>query len=285
MPIQADRKQDKAMKVSFTKPQKQLAPYIDSIWIFESSSGVPMADSHIIVPDGLAKILVPYKNSLSVNIDGSQTFTKEHELFLTGIQTRPRTICSLTTDTGTIGIELTPKGLYHFFKLSLYEITDRIYSFEHLFGTWGARLQNRLGDIEKPNDKITFLQKALVDLLGRNAKSYVLLDHTIDIITQTYGMLRIRDLATQTGYSKRYLDMLFKEHVGLSPKSLASIFRFQHFYQSWSQKTADVISKHSLYAAYYDQSHLIKEFKRFTGYSPEKYAILATGFNRAFHQK
>ena len=88
----------------------------------------------------------------------------------------------------------------------------------------------------------------------------------------------------ETGYSKRYLDMLFKEHVGLSPKSLASILRFQYFYQSWSQGEADAFSKDALYAYYYDQSHFIKEFKRFTGYTPEKYFALATEFNRAFHQ-
>ena len=273
------------MNVSLAKPQKQLAPYVDSIWIFESSAGVPMIDSRIIVPDGQAKILVPYKNSLSVDIDGSPTRTKEHEIFLTGIQTNPRTICSPTTDTGTIGIELTPKGLYHFFKLSLHEITDRIYSFEHLFGNWGARLQNRLGDIDNPAAKIVFLQNALTDLLDRNSKNYALLDHTIDLITQSHGMIRIRELAAQAGYSKRYLDMLFKERVGLSPKSLASIFRFQFFYQSWAQEDASAFSIDGLYSYYYDQAHFIKEFRRFTGYTPQKYAALATEFSRAFYQQ
>lgn len=272
------------MNVSFTKPQDQLASYVASFWIFENNAGIPMTDSRIIVPDGRAKILVPYKNSLSVLIDGSPTYTKEHQVFLTGIQTNPRTICSPTTDTGTIGIELTPKGLYHFFKLSLHEITDRIYGFEQLFGAWGASLQNRLGDIENPADKIAFLQNILTELLDRNPKNYTLLDRTIDLLTQSHGLIRIRDLATQTGYSKRYLDMLFKEHVGVSPKSLASILRFQNFYQSWNQEDSPAIPKDGLYAYYYDQAHFIKEFKRYTGYTPQKYAALATEFSRAFYQ-
>jgi AraC-like DNA-binding protein len=273
------------MKVSFTKPQELLIPYVDSFWVFESSAGVPMTDSRIIVPDGRAKILVPYKNSLSVDIDGSLTFTQEHQIFLTGIQTNPHTICSSTTDTGTIGVELTPKGLYHLFHLSLHELTDRIYSFEHLFGPWGARLQNRVGDIENPHEKIAFLQNALIGLLHRNAKNFSLLDYTVDLLTQSHGMIRIHDLATQTGYSKRYLDMLFQEHVGLSPKSLACILRFQYFYKSSMWKNSPEFSKDGLYSYYYDQSHFIKEFKRFTGYTPLKYAELATEFYRAFHQQ
>jgi AraC-like DNA-binding protein len=272
------------MNVWFTKPQEQLAPYIASLWIFESGVGLPMNDSRIIVPDGRAKILIPYKNSLSVDIDGCSTYTKEHQIFLTGIQTNPRTICSPSTDTGTLGVELTPKGLYHFFKLSLHELTDRIYSFEHLFGAWGARLQNRIGDIEQPRDKIALLQTALTNLLRRNKKNYVLLDNSIDLLTQSYGMIRIRDLATQTGYSKRYLDMLFKENVGLSPKSLARILRFQYFYQAWIQENTPAAPMDAAYFFYYDQSHFIKEFKGFTGYTPQNYAALATDFNRAFNQ-
>ena len=64
------------MNVSFTKPQEQLAPYVASFWVFDSSAGVPITDSRIIVPDGRAKILIPYKNSLSVDIDGSTTYTR-----------------------------------------------------------------------------------------------------------------------------------------------------------------------------------------------------------------
>jgi AraC-like DNA-binding protein len=273
------------MNVSFTKSQEQLSPYVAAFWVFESNAGVPMTDSRIIVPDGRAKILIPYKNSLSVIMDGSPTYTKEHQIFLAGIQTNPRTICSPSTDTGTIGVELTPKGLYHFFKLSLHEIADRIYSFEHLFGAWGVRLQNRIGDIEPPHEKIAFLQAALTDLLRGNKKNYALLDRTVDLLIQSHGMIRIHELAKQTGYSKRYLDMLFKEHVGVSPKSLARILRFQYFYQSWTQENTPAVSTDTVYSYYYDQSHFIKEFKRFSGYTPQNYAALATEFSRAFYQQ
>ncbi len=58
------------MKVSFTRPQKQLAPYVASFWIYESSVGIPITDSRIIVPDGRAKIIIPYKNPLSVVVEG-----------------------------------------------------------------------------------------------------------------------------------------------------------------------------------------------------------------------
>ena len=273
----------KAMNVSFTQPEKQLSPYVAIIWVFESSFGVPLADSRIIVPDGRAKIIVPYRNALCAAVNTRLLNAKEHQIFLVGIQENPTTIASTATDTGTIGVELTPKGLYHLFQLSMHEITNRMVSFEELFGPQGARLQNRIGDAEDPQEKVMLLQTALTHLLQKNENEYVLLDHTLDLIAQTHGLMRVQELEAQTGYTRRYVDMLFKEHVGVSPKSLASILRFQEVYQVWAQQKSPTFLRNNVYTYYYDQSHFIKEFKRFTGFTPQKYHAIANEFGRAFY--
>ncbi len=209
------------MKVSFIQPEKQLSPYVALIWVFESRFGVPLADSRLIVPDGQAKIIVPYSNSLCATVSTELLNAQEQQIFLVGIQRNPVTIASSATKTGTIGIELTPKGLYHLFKLSMHEITDRMVSFEELFGSWGASLQKRVGDTEDPQEKIALLQHALTHLLQENDKEHILLDHTLDLLAQTHGMIRVHELAAHVGYTKRYVDRLFQEHVGVSPKSSA----------------------------------------------------------------
>ncbi len=81
---------------------------------------------------------------------------------------------------------------------------------------------------------------------------------------------------------RRYLDMLFQEHVGVSPKSLASILRFQEVYQGWMQHKSPTFFSNHWPAYYYDQSHFIKEFKRFTGFTPQHYAGIVNEFGRAF---
>ena len=270
------------MKVSFTQPEKQLSPYVAFIWVFESSFGVPLADSRIIVPDGRAKIIVPYRNSLCAAVTTGLLNAQEHHIFLVGIQRNPTTIASTATDTGTIGVELTPKGLYHLFHLSMHEITDRMLSFEELFGPQGARLQTLVGDAEDPQQKIVLLQTALTHLLQQNDKEYALLDHTLDLLAQTHGMMPVQELAAHIGYTRRYLDRLFQEHVGVSPKSLASILRFQEVYQGWMQHQSPTFFRNHWSAYYYDQSHFIKEFQRFTGFTPQHYAGIVNEFGRAF---
>ena len=275
----------KAMNVSFIQPAKQLSPYVALMWIFESRSGVPLADSRLIVPDGRAKIIVPYRNALCAAVTTGLLSAQEHHIFLVGIQTHPTTIASTATDTGTIGVELTPKGLYHLFKLSMHEITDRMISFEEVFGPWGARLQTRVGDADDPLEKIILLQRALTHLLEQNEKEYALLDHTLDLLVRTHGMISIQELAAHLGYTRRYVDRLFQEHVGVSPKSLASILRFQEVYQGWMRHRSASFFRTQWPAYYYDQSHFIKEFKRFTGFTPQQYTAIVNEFGRAFHTK
>src|SRR5260370_12882592 len=139
-----------------------------------------------------------------------------------------------------------------------------------------------LGDAEDPQEKIALLQAALTHLMYKNDKDYARLDRALDMIVQAHGMIKVQELAVHIGYTKRYLDRLFKEHVGVSPKSLASIMRFQRCYQLWTQQTSPTSLRNSLQAYYYDQSHFIKEFKRFTGFTPQHYRGVANEFGRAF---
>ena len=72
--------------------------------------------------------------------------------------------------------------------------------------------------------------------------------------------------------SNQDYNVLFKEHVGLSPKVLAGIFRFQRFYRHWATGQSFDLLKNDLYDYYYDQAHFTKEFKKMTGYSPRRFS-------------
>lgn len=273
------------MKISFTETLEQLQPYISSFWVYESALGVPATDARIVVPNGTAKILIPIKNPLIATVGRKTMTAKEHHIHLAGLNENPTKITGDATQTITLGIQLTPKGMYRFFNLSMHETTDQLFTFEDIFGAWGARLQHRLANIEDVQEKISSLQYALIYLLNKNIKDYSLLDHTIDMINESYGMVSVKELETQTGYSKRYLDMLFKEHVGVSPKRFASIARFQVFYRLWAREKSKTFFKDNLYTYYFDQSHFIKEFKRFTGFTPQKFAEINNEFGRIFYTR
>jgi AraC-like DNA-binding protein len=81
----------------------------------------------------------------------------------------------------------------------------------------------------------------------------------------------IGDIAAALGLSHGYLDRLFTAQVGLSPRTLARILRVRrllegidvHGMVGWAGKATEL--------GWFDQAHLIRDFKRHTGVTPSEY--------------
>lgn len=266
-------------------PRPELQNFIDTFWVFENDFGVPTDDSRVIAPNGKAKFIYSYLNGLSTIDQGTQTDYKEQDLFFIGIWDRPVTLTSKARTTGTIGIELTPNGLHRFTRLSAFEVLNKIYSFTDIYGLAGKDLLERLSNTISLEEKIAELQRFLINIIKLTNRNNTLIDYSVQLIKNTSGLVTIKELEDKMGYSKRYLDMLFKDHLGISPKTYSSIVRFQSFYNLWANSNSTNFYTDNLYELYYDQAHFIKEFKRYTGYSPKLYANLKNDFGKIFYQR
>ena len=135
----------------------------------------------------------------------------------------------------------------------------------------GQRNQEALCNLEEVDQKVTLIQDELVKLSRGSQRGNGVIEFCVNALKLAHGRMPIRELERTTGYSRRYLDLLFKQQVGLPPKVLAGIFRFQIFYRKWAQGLSYDLLKERLYDYYYDQAHFSKEFKRMTGYSPQEF--------------
>ena len=150
----------------------------------------------------------------------------------------------------------------------------------------GQRNQEALCNLEEVDQKVTLIQDELVKLSRGSQRGNGVIEFCVNALKLAHGRMRIRELERRTGYSRRYLDLLFKQQVGLPPKVLAGIFRFQIFYRKWAQGLSYDLLKERLYDYYYDQAHFSKEFKRMTGYSPQEFMTGASnGFGRRLSLK
>lgn len=98
-----------------------------------------------------------------------------------------------------------------------------------------------------------------------------------DKIIYSRGNLLISDLSRETGYSIRYLRLLYHYHVGISPKELCEIIQFQNSFHQFAdlRKEQKEISLCDLAvsAGYYDQSHMNKCYHKMVGTLPQKFFI------------
>ncbi|KNZ43404.1 helix-turn-helix domain-containing protein [Acetobacterium bakii] len=94
-------------------------------------------------------------------------------------------------------------------------------------------------------------------------------------INDTGGQIKVKELADEAGYSVRYINRVFSEEFGLSPKLFCKLMRFQHLLSNLNDFDKDIydtnLAQLAIELGYYDQSHMIKDFYELTNTTPGKY--------------
>ena len=92
-------------------------------------------------------------------------------------------------------------------------------------------------------------------------------------LCQARGNIRMDSISDYTGYTGRYCREKFKESHGISIKNYSSIMRFQNAVRMLAQSGGEVgsLSDIAFNNGYFDQSHLNREFRRFSGATPLRY--------------
>lgn len=249
-------------------PHPLLRPYIAKMWVFESSGRLPALDRKLIVPNANFKLAFTCRNGLVARV-ADNTFTqKENQLSFTGlIDSSVMLDPQEDAQTDTIVIEFNPLGAYRLFHTSYVEVKNQIVEMADLIGTPAKELQTQLAEAGPLDQKLQLLQNFLIKQLEKSTPDLIY-DYCINRITDSQGLISVAKLEKETGYSARWLHKKFLEHAGTGPKNLSEIVRFKQFYQVYSTGGQWQNLKGYIYDYYYDQSHFLRAFKRFTGSTP-----------------
>src|SRR5206468_2173450 len=113
-------------------------------------------------------------------------------------------------------------------------------------------------------DRLDAVEDALRSILGE-AKADPRVDAAVDAIIRSGGRVSIESVAEMSGVSRQHLARAFAHHVGVTPKTFARVMRFRRAMelgkrQLWAEVAAEL--------GYFDQSHLIADFREFAGETP-----------------
>jgi AraC-like DNA-binding protein len=152
-------------------------------------------------------------------------------------------------------------------------LSDRIIPLADALGDGALRLRERLLNTQSLEARFRVVEDWLLARLAPRAVVHPVVRWAVGRLAASGGRIAIEDLATESGFTRKHLANLFRQQVGLSPKALARVHRFRGALELLDRAGGEVPwTALAERCGFYDQSHLINEFRRFTGFSPVELA-------------
>jgi AraC-like DNA-binding protein len=173
-------------------------------------------------------------------------------------------------DVGFTVVRLRAGALGRFTRIPLRELKDTQLSVQELWGRAGAELASRVAEAKSFEARTRLLEEFLLCRMAETSFD-PLLERTIGMLYRDPAAVVVESLARQCGLSRRQLERRVTTYFGQSPVELRCLARFFHAVrQLMLEPSTDTLSR-ALDLGYYDQSHFIREFKRFAGMPPESF--------------
>jgi AraC-like DNA-binding protein len=172
-----------------------------------------------------------------------------------------------------LGVAFSARGGFPWLDERMDGLSDRIIALADALGDGALALRERLLNTDSLATRFRVVERWLLARLRPRTIVHPAVRWAVDQIAASGGRVAIEALATQTGFTRKHLGNLFQQQVGVSPKSLARIHRFRGALDIMNRANGDVPwAALAEQCGFYDQSHLINEFRRFTGFSPVELA-------------
>lgn len=257
------------------KPSSLLAPYVKHYWLLKTPSN--SAAFARTVPTGQMSLIFHRGNRLF-----SVRNEELHPRVFLGGQEKSFADLEYSGQVNMITVVFRPTGVRAFFHFPLNIIND-------IRVTAGDMEDKELTGLERlivseEDDRLCitlieqFLTTRLKRLAGYNAER---IDTAIRMIHS--GQHNIVRLADSTCLSTKQFQRIFSEYVGSNPKEFTRTIRFQRALQLLENNPNLSLTSLTYECGYYDQSHLIKEFKALSGYTPAEYMAVCEPHSDYFY--
>ncbi len=252
-------------------PHPALRRYVRCYWMLEDAAA--SAEIQRVVPDGRAEFIFNLGNPYETFTGG--VWKCQPECFLFGQITGPlllrpsgpTRIAAIRFHTHTAGLLL---------KVPMPEIADTALPLGDISGRLARRF-DILREARTPRAQAAVLDRIVIALAGATAGEDTLVAAAISRLSQS---MSVSAAARHTGLSPRQLERRFHQSTGIPPKLFARMQRFQRVFPALESESTGWTGT-ALACGYYDQSHLIRDFREFAGKPPA--ALLAENTDLARH--
>jgi len=249
-------------------PHPRLRPYVRDYVATESRIGFlrerhpPTGDAALILNFG-----APHR---AVDPDDDTRVSLQRTAWVVGLHERYQ-VSEAVGERSFLVARLTPIGAHRLLGIAMDDLTNRAVELEDLTGASGRRLVAQVRDAATWPQRFAVLDAFIADRLAHAQPAPVGIEWAWQQLDHNAGCLPITPLSRAIGCSRKHLISEFHQHIGLSPKPLARILRFNRAVQviEKSRRVAWAALAHD--CGYYDQAHFIRDFHAFAGSTPGEF--------------
>lgn len=245
-------------------PIAPLQRIVKTIWVLEDVSSTG-SDYEKIFPDCCAEMIFHGSDPMWQRENNESVKQERH--FVYGQISKFIELRSVKK-VFVIGVKFYPWGLSSLSDIPQYEMQQYRVAIPDIFKNADACIQEKIDCTKPVEQKIGLIQQFLLKILlaRKNRFSNDSLEYAVSQIQQSDGLQKIASISDRLNISTRELERRFKKYIGISPKQMSRIYRFQSALQL--KDTASSLTDIAHAAGYYDQSHFIREFKDIAGINP-----------------
>jgi AraC-like DNA-binding protein len=230
------------MKYSQIKPSAAVSRYVDSYWTLEDNS--PTNSIQRIIPDGRPELIINFARPFENLTRGE--WQSQPACFFVGQITSPL-LLRPPRPAQMLGIDFRPHGAEQLLRLPMSELTDSVVALEDLSRRLFRQME-WVRDLSSLPEAVAALDRILAFRADRIAVGHNPVSYAVSELQRTAGLLSVKEVAHQIGWSTRQLQRRFKDAVGISPKLFARMQRFQRVFRAMDDRASGWIDTHSIAA-------------------------------------
>lgn len=251
------------------KPPAPLSDFIENLWAYGGSESTRLKER--IFPSGTFELVFNLHHDGIRIYDGALS-DKCHRC--SGAIVSGPYAGFFVTDTAeevsVMGVRFKPGGAFPFLGPLTRELADRHVDLGTVWGRAAGEIRERLCEAASPQGRMRLLRKFLLSRLFRPFGRHSAVGLALAALGRATPQMT-RELAREACLSeKRFIDV-FRREVGLKPRLFHRVRRFQGVLARVHQSSERDWSGFALDHGYFDQSHLIRDFLSFSGFSPADY--------------
>jgi AraC-like DNA-binding protein len=255
-------------EVAFGAPHPRLAPDVLGYEGYRERGARPGRRRH--VPSGSVVLLVNFGPAIRCvdPVDPSRS-GERRDAWVGGL--RDRWLWSeVDGKSHCLEVHLTPIGAQRLLGLPMHLLANRAVDLEDVLGAAARRLRDRLAEANGWAPRFALADAFVAPRFDRSRPAPAGVRFAWRRLVESQGGAPIASLARELAWSHRRLIASFREHVGLGPKRIGRVLHFRRAHRALEGSGAPGAAAVALACGYYDQAHLIHDFRELAGLTPRE---------------